>query len=39
MEKNVAGVFTKPLVKDKHMKYIKGLNSNYSEVNVNACTN
>jgi len=39
MEKNVAEVFTKSLVKDKHMKCVKGLNSNYSEVNVNTCTN
>lgn len=35
---NVADVFTKPLVKDKHMKCVHMLNLDYSEAYVNLCT-
>jgi len=38
-EKNVADIFTKPLVKDKHIKCVKGLNLSYSEMNTDVCKN
>jgi len=38
-EENVRYIYQTSLVKDKHMKFVKGLNLDYSAVSIDACTN
>jgi len=39
LQRKMSDIFTKPLVKDKHMKCIKGLNLDYSTMSIDARTN